>query len=53
MADFGLTEDDLGAPGARRVVDDLDNYLESKGVRMLFTELAEVLLQSCPSNPVG
>ena len=52
MADFALADADLAVPGSRSVIRNLDAYLESKGVRSLFTEIAEMLLMRCPSNPV-
>ena len=52
MADFKLHPVDLELPTSREIVRNLDEYLNKKGVRLLFTEMAEMLLQRCPANPV-
>ncbi len=52
QVDLGLTPSHLDLPGAPDIVKQLDAYLDAKGVRRLFVELGEMLLQSTPANPV-
>jgi hypothetical protein len=42
----------MDLPGAPDIVKQLDAYLDAKGVRHLFVELGEMLLQRTPANPV-
>ena len=53
MSDFGLSSSELSLPTSRDIVRNLDEYLDKKGVRSLFSEIAEMLLQRCPPNPVS
>ena len=47
-----FTESHMDLPGAPDIVKQLDAYLDAKGVRHLFVELGEMLLQRTPANPV-
>ena len=49
---FPIGERELGMPGGREISGELDEYLNSKGIRDLFTELGEMLLHKCPDNPI-
>lgn len=50
--DFPLGPHELEMPGGRALARELDDYLDSKGVRSLMTELGEMLLHTVPANPV-
>jgi hypothetical protein len=52
QADLLFTESHMDLPGAPDIVKQLDAYLDAKGVRHLFVELGEMLLQRTPANPV-
>jgi hypothetical protein len=50
--DFPIGQREFEMPGGREIAQELDEYLDSKGIRHLFVELAEMLLHTTPVNPI-
>lgn len=51
-SDLPIDGRDLEMPGGREVTAELSAYLDEKGIRPLLTEIGEMLLRECPTNPV-